>query len=322
MASQPTADVTPDTTPAAEPSAPVNPLASLYKDDAPKSPSPDAPAAAVEPPQDDAQTDADAEPDADANTEPAVEPIAAPTSWAKDAKEVFAALPREAQEVIATRERDREAFVQAKSREVATTRQQVETEARQIIQTQAETYAAQIEAYLPQLAVAPPDIRYLQSNDPEHHAIYNEQDRAYRLATAQREQLSQQAQQARQQADHAAEQNRLMEAQADHQLLEQKLGTEWSDPSARAKLLGNLEPIAAELGYSPEVMSQAGAADILALKTALDWKAKADKFDQQNKARMIPVREAKQLPPTTRPGTNPGSGPRSTLDVLYPNDRR
>ncbi len=317
MASQPPADVNTDpTVPANDGENSATQLATLYAGDPVRqdeAPATDTPAADTQ------------EGDEQQQEEPVVEepPIEAPTSWAKDAKDVFAALPREAQEVVAKRERERDAFVQTKSREAAQTRQTVETEARAVIQQQAETYAQQLEAYLPQLAVEAPDIRYLQSDDPAHHAIYNEQQRRYQLATAQREKLTQQAQQARQQAERVAEQQQMQAMQVEHQMLEEKLGSEWSDPSARAKLLGDLEPIAAELGYSQEVMAQAGSADILALKTALDWKRKADKFDQQNKAKMVPVREARQLPPTARPGAPTAqSAPKGTLETLYPNDVR
>ncbi len=321
MASQPPADVPTDTPAPNDGENSATQLQTLYADDAPKhtdgstdAPT-DQPPANDQPPADEASQD---EPPVDDQP-----PVEAPTSWAKDAKDVFAGLPREAQEIVARRERERDAFVQTKSREAAQTRQTVENEARGVIQQQAEQYAQQIEAYIPQLAIQAPDIRLLQSGDPQHHAIYNEQDRQYRIATAQREQLTQQAQQARAQAQQVAEQQQVQVMQAERQVLEEKLGSEWSDPSARAKLLGDLEPIAAELGYSQEVMAQAGSADILALKTALAWKAKADKYDQQNKAKMVPVREARQAPPAARPGAPTAqAAPKGTLETLYPNDVR
>lgn len=319
MASQPPADVTTIDVPApndipAE-NSPAS-LAALYKDD----PAKEAP---VDAPVDDQATQQDEEPPVDDAPVEDQPPIEAPLSWAKDAKDVFAALPREAQEIVARRERDRDVFVRTKANEAAQTRQTVENEARDTIRRQAENYAQQLETYLPQIAATPPDIRYLQSENPEHHAIYNEQDRQYRLATAQRENLTHQAQLARQQAEQVANEQMAQSMEVESRTLEEKLGSEWSDPSARAKLLGDLEPIAAELGYSQEVMAQAGSADILALRTALDWKRKAEKFDQQNKAKMIPVRDARQAPPAARPGAPAAQGaPKSTLEMLYPNDVR
>lgn len=250
------------------------------------------------------------------------DPIAAPLSWAKDAKETFASLPREAQEIIAKRETEREQFVQSKAREASQTRNTVETEARGVIQQMMQNHASQLEQYAGQFNVAPPDVRLLQSADPAHHAAYYEQDRQYRIASAQRETLSQQAQQARQQADGIAAQEREQSIAAENAILAEKV-PEWSDPSERAKFLGSLEPIAAELGYPQELMAQAGATDILALRQASGWKAKADKYDQLMKQRMEPVRAAKQIPPNARAGAPTGqSQPIGTAELLYPNDVR
>lgn len=55
-----------------------------------------------------------------------MEPIPAPHSWAADAKERFAELPRDVQEVIATREKDRERDYTRKSEEIAKQRKQYE----------------------------------------------------------------------------------------------------------------------------------------------------------------------------------------------------
>lgn len=252
----------------------------------------------------------------------AAEPIAAPLSWAKDAKETFASLPREAQEVIAKRETEREQFVQAKAREAATTRQAVEREAQTALQQIMQGHAHQLEQYAGQFDVSPPDTRLLQSSDPQHHAAYYEQDRQYRIASAQRENLSQQAQQARRQAEGLQQQQMQAAMAEEHAILAEKI-PEWSDPSERAKLLGLLEPIAAELGYPQELMAQAGATDILALKAAHSWKQDADKYRQLMKQRMQPVRAAKQITPTAR-AMSPGgqSAPASVAAQLYPNDVR
>lgn len=254
------------------------------------------------------------------------EPIDAPLSWAKDAKEVFAKIPREAQEIIIARERDRETAVQAKFREAAGTRQAVETEARQALATIMQNHQQALQQYEQMFQVPEPDLNLLNSDDPAQRTLYFQQEAQYRAAHAQRQQLTQQMQEAEQHAQAIQLHQQQAELQAEHQMLEEKLGTEWSDPSARAKLLGDLTPIAAELGYPQELIAQARACDILAMKNAFEWKAKAAKWDEYNKAKMIPVRQAKggqSIPPTAR--TIAPQGNRQSVSVeaqLYPDDVR
>lgn len=304
-------------TPAADPveTPPAPAPATPYPDDLPRED--DAPAPDAQP----------EDTDADAGDDPAPEPIAAPVSWAKDAKETFGKLialgdeGRQIAETIVQREVERERSLQVKFREAANTRQAVETEARTALQTITRNYEQQLTQFMPPEPQAP-DLRLLNSNDPAHRDLYFQQEAAYRADTAQRAQIAQQLEATRQQAGTLAEQQLQAEIAVEEQRLVEELGTEWSDPSARAKLLDTLQPIAAELGYSPEVMAQARADDILALRRIGDLKAKADKYDQLMKRRMEPVRAAKPaLPNATRPGAPTGNAPRTgTLAALYPDD--
>jgi len=252
--------------------------------------------------------------------------IDAPISWAKDAKDVFAKLPREAQEIIATRERERETFLQAKSRETAQTRQTVESEARAVLHQFTMNYKQQLERYDSFFTPQEPDLRLLNSDDPAHRTLYFQQEAAYRSATAQREHLAQQVREAEQHAQVIAQQQQQAEFQAEHALLEEKLGQDWSDSSSRAKLLETLTPIAAELGYSTEQIAQARACDILAMRHVSELKVKADKYDALQKTKMAQVRAAKNgspIPPTARPAAPNGSrAPVSVEAMLYPNDVR
>lgn len=251
------------------------------------------------------------------------EPIAAPVSWAKDYKEKFEALPRDMQEIIATRERDRETFLQSKSREAAQTRQTVETEARQALQTIMQNHVQQLQPLLQQIQPQQPDLRLLNSDDPNERSLYFQQEAAYRNGVAQQNYVQQQLQEAQQHAEMIAQHQRQAEIEAEHEVLNTALGTEWSDPSARAKLLDTLQPIAAELGYPQELIAQARAPDIIALRRASEWKAKAAKYDQLNKAKMVPVRAAKAIPPTARTASPSGQkAPTDAVSLLYPNDVR
>lgn len=301
--------VEPDDTTVAPDPAPANDeynAEDFYADDKPKV-------------DDDAPADVD--PDVDPDADP--EPIEAPLSWAKDAKDVFGTLPREAQEVIAEREKAREASLQTKFREAASTRQQVETEARTALQTIMQNHHQQLAQYQQQFEVPQPDLRLLNSDDPNERALYFNQEAQYRAASAQREHITQQMREAEAHAQAIADQQQAAELQAEHQFLEEKLGTEWSDPSARAKLLGELGPIAAELGYPQELISNARGVDIIAMRGVATLKAKADKWDALQKAKMAPVRAAKGIPPASRPGASGGQrAPVDTVAMMYPNDVR
>lgn len=79
---------------------------------------------------------ADAQPSGDdAGAEPAADdgqpPIEAPLSWSADAKETFRALPRDAQQVIADRERSRDVELRRVQNEAAEIRKATETERQQ-----------------------------------------------------------------------------------------------------------------------------------------------------------------------------------------------
>src|SRR3546814_15144462 len=79
---------------------------------------------------------------------------------------------------------------------------------------------------------------------------------------------------------------------------------EWSDPAKRQALLTSLEGIGKDLGYSDEAMTRAGATNIVALKRALDWKAKAEKYDALQSRKMAAVRAAKELPKVMKPNSS------------------
>lgn len=281
--------------------------------------------AATQYPEDQPEVEADVVEEAE-RVEPEVEQepvIDAPDSWSKDEKAAFAALPRAQQEVISRRERERDAFVRQKAQEVVTARQTVENEARQAIAQVHRAQHEQLQRYAQMFEPQAPDIRLLQSGDEQHRALYYQLDAEYRSQIAQRDEAQREADSARQQAE-ALEQQQLQAQQAHELALLAERIPEWSDPSQRPKLLEELQSIGTELGYSSEQMAQASAADILALKRASEWRRKAAKYDQLNKAKMEPVRAAKNLPPVARPGAA-GLGAKPSQDIaatLYPNDVR
>ena len=134
-------------------------------------------------------------------------------------------------------------------------------------------------------------------DDPESYAL---QMRQYQYATAQRHQAQQQADYAQAQAAQAEEAQRANEAEEFAAVLSQQF-PEFLEPQ-NAKLREQLGSIAIELGYPADQLQHVNATDVLAMRRAAEWKAKADKLDQLNRSRMETVRAAKNLPPVARPG--------------------
>jgi hypothetical protein len=277
-----------------------------------------------QPSEEQAPVDLDPDPNAELTEgEQQPDPIEPPISWAKDYKEQFSALPREMQEIISTREAERERYVATKANEAARTRQTVEAEARGQFEQVLRSHAEQLQRYMP-AEPQRPDPRLLQGGE-EHRALYYQQQAEYDYATAQRSDAQRQAQEAQAQADQMQAYQLQQEITEQNRILAEAL-PEWSEPSARSKLLSDLGSIGGELGYTQEQMSEARASDIMALRTAHGWKAKADKYDALMKAKMQPVRAARQASPAriAVPGTATGQAqpPRSLAATLYPNDVR
>ena len=238
------------------------------------------------------------------------EPIAPPVSWTGENKAKFAELPRDVQEYIAERETEREKFVQTKAQEAAKTRATVEQQAVEAFTNLQTQYAQNLQALLPQIPTRPTHQQI--ADDPW---TYGPQMDAYESAVAQhqfvQQQLGQIAQQ--QQAAQQAQRNQLItESQA---LLNEKF-PEYLDATEGPKLRAQLEPIASTLGYS---LSDMDGKDILAIREFANLKAKADKYDALMAKKMEKVREAKNLPKVTRPGT--AQAPGAAANARYQADR-
>jgi hypothetical protein len=230
-------------------------------------------------------------------------PIEAPVSWDAEAKAVFASLPREAQEIVNKREAERERFVQQKSQEAVRAKQETEQAAIQQLAQIEHGYAQQFEQLASQLAPQRPNPDLLRY-DPQ--AFYAQQA-DYESAVAQQQQLQQQAHHYAQQAslrEQRAEQARMAQ---EHALIVEQF-PEYLDPTNGTKLRQELSTVARELGYPPELIEQARAPDILAMRTAAQWKAKADKLDRLEAKKMEKVRAAKDLPKVATPGARRAPG--------------
>lgn len=257
-----------------------------------------------------------------ADETPAVEP---PNSWSKEDAEHFKTLTPEAQAVVLRRESERDRFVKQKEREAVEARTSAQSEARQaLVQIQQNT-AQQLEQYAQMFAPQPPDPRLLSTGQEQDRTLFYQMEAQFRSDTVQQQRLQQEAEQARQLASHAEQAQIAAVKQQGEQILAEKLGSDWTEPSRRQKLLTDLESIGGELGYSAELMANADATDILGLKMALTWKQDADKWRDLQKRKMVPVRAAKQPPQVTQPGVAGGARtnqPQSVAAMLYPNDAR
>ena len=241
----------------------------------------------------------DAQDDAD---EP-VEAIDPPVSWGQDAKELFSQLPVDLQKQVADRETQRERFVQQKAAEASEAKRTASVEAMNAFAETQRQYATELEQYASLLAPQAPDPLLLQ-HDPV--AFYQLQAQ-YEQAKAQHQNMAQRSVQAREEAAWREQQAEAAQLQADVAILEQAI-PEWSDVSKRQELLTDVVRIGADLGYSDDVMRMASAQDIIALRKASEWKAKAAKFDALQKTKMETVRAAKSLPKVVKPGVAPTRG--------------
>lgn len=265
---------------------------------------------------------AEGEDGADGDQDAKIDP---PHSWNAEDRKAWDGLTAEAKQTVIRRESERDSYVRQKAAEAQQARQTVEREAAQAVFQVQQAHIAQLDALMGPLPPRP-DPRLLQTGQEDHRALFYQQEAEFRSAVDQRQMVHQQAEQARQQAAQLEQHQTLAQRQHDEAVLTEKLGPEWTDPAKRTNLLKDLEAIGGALGYSAELMAQANATDILALKAAHEKFAKADKWDALQKAKMTDVRASKGQPPKMlQPGvagSKQGNAQPSTAAILYPNDVR
>lgn len=228
-------------------------------------------------------------------------PIEAPVSWDAEAKAKFAELPRELQETVTKREAERERFVQSKSQEAARAKHEVEQAALQQLAEIEKGYAQHYEKVAEQVLPQRPNPALLQHDAQAFYA----QQYAYESAVAQQRELQQAAQQYAQQAqmrEQQAEQARLAQ---EHQIIVEQF-PEYADPTVGPELQRKLSAAAKRIGYPDELISQARATDIIAMRKVAEALDKADKYDALQAKKMEKVRAAKGLPKVATPGVPQG----------------
>lgn len=247
--------------------------------------------------------DAEEEGEDDSADEPE-EVIKPPVSLNKEQKAAFEQLPSDLQKVWAETEAQRNREVQLKTTEAAEAKRTAITQAQSELAQIQQQYAAELEVFAQAFQPIEPDYSLL-ATDPQ---AYAEQVAYSKQQAAQYQYMMQQIGGLREQSQQFTAQQQAQTAQAEMAKLAASL-PEWSDPAKRAELIPVLTEIGHELGYSDELMAQAGADDIMALKRASEWKSKAEKYDAWQARKMQNVRAAKALPKVAKPGTTPSGNP-------------
>lgn len=241
----------------------------------------------------------EAEPEIDDDDLPAIVP---PVSWTAEEKEEFANLPRTVQETLTRREAEREKFVQAKANEASRVRHTVEQQALAQVQQMNSTFVQQLQALIPDVPQEPS--AHLMNEDPVAYA--NALDER-RWAIEQRNYIASQIQAVEQQQGHLEQQRTAQTNALNAQLLAQEF-PEFLDAEKGPDLRKSLRATGLSLGYSEDQLALVDAQDILAMRQASEWKAKAEKFDTLMAKQMDRVRSAKTLPKVSRPGVAVGKG--------------
>lgn len=229
---------------------------------------------------------------------PDIEP---PNSLTAEEKEEFKSLPREAQEILTRRVGALEKGFQSKAQQAANAERTAQhAAAEQLAQIERE-YAQQFQQIAQQFQAQRPDPRLL-STDPQ---AYSQQLFAYEQSEAQRSHAQQQAEAYAQQAAQREQQIERAQQQQEAQILNESF-PEYFDQTTGPALQQELTATAKALGYTDELISQARATDILAMREANGWRLKAEKYDALQKGKMAKVRAAKGKPKMATPGAAGG----------------
>jgi hypothetical protein len=228
-------------------------------------------------------------------------PITPPVSWTAEEKEEFASLPRALQETLGRREAEREKFVQTKAQEVKTATQKAEQDAAEQITRLQNAHVQTLQALLPEIPARPP--AHLMATNP---AGYASQLEMHENALAQHRYVQQVVQQVAAQQEAAERAAAQQEAKDNEAALRDQFPEYFTEQGP--ELERSLRSTALALGYSEDQLDHVNAQDVLAMRQASEWKAKADKFDTLMARQMEKVREAKKLPKISKPGTTQGKG--------------
>jgi hypothetical protein len=229
-------------------------------------------------------------------------PIDPPVSLTAEEKEAFKNLPREAQEFTARRIGELEKGFNTKAQEAAQARQTAISQATAELAQIEQGYAQHFQQLAEQLQPQRPNPQLLQV-DP---AAFYAQQANYENTIAQQRELQQRSQEFAQQAQARAQQIAQAEQAEQTRIIVEQF-PEYADPTTGPALRQKLSAVAKRLGYPDELIGQARATDILAMREVASALEKADKYDALMAKKMEKVRAAKGLPKVATPGVAQGS---------------
>ena len=238
--------------------------------------------------------------DEDEADEP-LEVIKPPVSFNKEMQAKFNALAEtdpELAKAFADHELQRNEQVRLKTTEAAEATRNATAVAQAQLAAIQQQYATELEVYAKAFMPVKPDLALL-ANDP---AAYAQQAAIYEEMAAQHDALMQQVYQARGQAQEFQVQASQQDIAAEQALLKAQW-PEILDPAKQAELWSGLVETGGELGFTAENLGNSSASEMLALKKASEWRAKAAKWDAFQSSKMAKIRAAKDLPKVATPGT-------------------
>ncbi len=244
----------------------------------------------------------------EATPEPAEDlpPIEAPRSWTKEQKAQFASFPREAQEVIAAREQDRETHLRRGQNELAEQRKAMEAERQQVEQAR-----TQYENALPQLLQTlhqqqqgefsdirtMADVEKLAREDWPRYALWDAQQK--KIAAVSQEIKASEARQTQEQ------QSRWTQFAAKEDAAFVERHPDLADPEKASKIASSAMATLEDHGFSKQDLSalwhgqtNVSLRDHRIQSIILD----AVKYREAQKA--VPAKVSKPVPPVQRPGSS------------------
>lgn len=231
------------------------------------------------------------------------EVIKPPVSLNKDQKAAFTQLAEanpELAKVWAESEAQRNREVQTATTRAAEAQRTAATEAQGALAGIQRQYAAELEVYAQAFLPSKPDVSLL-GTDP---VAYAQEVALAEQMQAQHDEIMQRVAQIRGGADNIDHGQRQADI-ANNQAVLREAWPEILDPSQQPALWQGIVDVGSELGFTPELLNQANATEMLALRKARDWQTKAAKWDAHQARKMQNVRAAKELPKASKPGTSP-----------------
>lgn len=251
-------------------------------------------------PTDESEDETEGEEDEPA--EPA-EVIKPPVSLNKDQKTAFAQLAEaqpELAKVWAESEAQRNREVQIKTTEAAEATRNATTAAQAEVAQIQRAAAAELEVYAQAFIPTEPDISLLAENP----TAYAQEVALNRQMAAQYQTMMQRVSELRGGADNLDQAQRGADI-ASNQAVLKDAWPEILDPSQQAELWKGLVETGTDLGFTPDLLNQANANEMLAIRKAGEWKSKAAQWDAYQARKMANVRAAKELPKAAKPGVAP-----------------